>query len=111
MAAAISAVLLGGCRDDIPINSQSIGDSIKETFKAGIVDFFANDDLENTLGISSERAQELEKSIESYIEDYELDEEAVEKAKTAVYDTLEKAKGLSDDELDEKIANIFKNND
>ncbi len=111
IAAALSAVLLGGCQGNIPVDSQSIGDSIKETFKAGVVDFFKSDDLEKTLGISGERAQKLEKSIESYIDDYELDDEAVEKTKAAVYGVLEKAKDLSDDELDEKIADIFKNNE
>ena len=107
-------VLLAGCQlglsaDELPIDTQPLKDGMKEAVKAEVIDFFKNDDLSDTLGIDKERAEELEKSIQNYINDYELDEEAVENAKEAVYKALEEAKKLSVDELDEKIADILKN--
>lgn len=113
MASAVAA-MFGGCQtglpaDSFPIDTQTVKDGVKEAVKAEVVDFFKNDDLADTLGIDKKRKEEIEKSIQNYIDDYELDAEAVEDAKEAVNNVLENAKGLSAQELDEKIADIFKN--
>lgn len=112
--ALAASLLLGGCQagivaDSLPIDTQAVKDGVKEAFKAEVVDFFKNDDLSDALGIDKERTEEIEKSIQGYVDSYELDEETVEDLKKAVYNVLEEAKNLSAEELDGKIADIFKN--
>lgn len=112
--ALAASLLLGGCQagivaDGLPIDTQAVKDGVKEAFKAEVVDFFKNDDLSDALGIDKERTEEIEKSIQGYVDSYELDEETVEDVKKAVYNVLEEAKNLSAEELDGKIADIFKN--
>ena len=107
--ALAASLLLGGCQagieaDSLPIDTQAVKDRVKEAFKAEVVDFFKNDDLSDTLGIDKERREEIEKSIQGYVDSYELED-----VKKAVYNVLEEAKNLSAEELDGKIADIFKN--
>lgn len=70
--------------------------------------FLENADLSDVLGIGGSEQSELEKSVRSYIDDYELDEDAIEDAKAAVQAVLEDAKGLSAEEIEGRIASVFK---
>lgn len=108
---AACTLLLSSCQDGTPIEMQGIAGDIKETLQQQVVSFFESDDLFDTFGIDKSRQKQIEQSIQNYINNYELDEKALNQAKEAVYEVLEDAKDFSPEELDEKIADIFKKQD
>ncbi len=110
LVCAVSAcvLVLSGCQNSTTADTQNITDGIKEAFRQQVVSFFENDDLSKSFGIDSSRQKELEQSIQNYIDDYDLDEDAIDQAKAAVYEVLEDAKNFLPEQLDEKIADIFR---
>ncbi|MDE7321706.1 MAG: hypothetical protein K2N73_03075 [Lachnospiraceae bacterium] len=130
-AAIILAALIGsgwfaagitGCQGDISsqkpedyvsgvvsdIKTQAV-EEIKKAFANEVEDFFKNDDLASSLGISSEEQGKLEKSIKDYISQYSQDEEKLSEAKEALDKLLDSAGEFSADELQDKISDIFQN--
>lgn len=123
-ALMLSAVVLTGCQGDVTIDnvgdkiSESVNDTIAKTKKqvsddlknalaSEVQAFIKSDDLAVTLGISAEEQESINESIQSYINDYEFDEEQLKAAKETVEEFLESAKGLSAEEIKRNIADIF----
>jgi len=117
---AAAGALAMGCQGKLaPQNADSSLDSminditeqaseeLKKAFAAEIGNFFENNDLAVTLGISSDEQEQLESSIKSYIDSYYMDEEKLDNAKESVEELLENAKGLSMEELQDGLKNIF----
>ena len=100
LMAALALVVLPftGGQDIFQAGKQQVSEEIKNTVAK---------DLSKSLGITQVEQSDLEKSIRSYIDDYELDEAALDEAKQAVESVLESAKGLSAEEIQEKIAALF----
>lgn len=108
MAALVLVVLpFAGGQDIFQVGKQQVSEEIKNTVAKEVESFFVDDDLSKTLGITQVEQSDLEKSIRSYIDNYELDEAALDEAKQAVESVLESAKGLSAEEIQEKIATLF----
>lgn len=120
----LSAAVLTGCQGDVTIDnvgdkiSESVNDTIAKTKKqvsddlknalaSEVQAFIKSDDLAVTLGISAEEQESINESIQSYINDYEFDEEQLKAAKETVEEFLESAKGLSAEEIKRNIADIF----
>lgn len=123
-ALMLSVIMLTGCQKDVTIEnvgdkiSESVSDTIAKTkkqvgddLKSALADevqaFIKSDDLAVTLGISEEEQESINESIQSYINDYEFDEEQLKAAKETVQEFLESAKGLSAEEIKQNIADIF----
>ena len=123
-ALALLAVMLTGCQSDVTIDnvgdkiSESVSDTIAKTkkqvsddIKSALAEevkaFINSDDLAVTLGIDATEQERLNESIQSYIDSYELDEEQLKAAKQTVEEFLESAKGLSVDEIQKNISDIF----
>ncbi len=123
-ALALLAVMLTGCQSDVTIDnvgdkiSESVSDTIAKTkkqvsddIKSALAEevkaFINSDDLAVTLGIDAKEQERLNESIQSYIDSYELDEEQLKAAKQTVEEFLESAKGLSVDEIQKNISDIF----
>lgn len=123
-ALALLAVMLTGCQSDVTIDnvgdkiSESVNDTIAKTkkqvsddIKSALAEevkaFINSDDLAVTLGIDAKEQERLNESIQSYIDSYELDEEQLKEAKQTVEEFLESAKGLSVDEIQKNISDIF----
>lgn len=128
-AAIILAAIIGsgwfaagitGCQGDIPsqkpedyvsgVVSEMKTQAVEEIMKAfanEVEDFFRNDDLAASLGISSEEQGKLEESIKDYINQYSQDEDKLNEAKESLDELLENVNGLSAEELQDKISNIF----
>lgn len=112
------ALTFSGCQPDF---SNGGIDKVVEDIKAEAVnqlkkavikeleEFFAADELASTLGISSQDLKNIENSIKNYIENYEFDEESLKEIKSSVEMFLNNADGLSADELEKKIKEIFEN--
>lgn len=123
-ALALLVVMLTGCQSDVTIDnvgdkiSESVSDTIAKTkkqvsddIKSALAEevkaFINSDDLAVTLGIDAKEQERLNESIQSYIDSYELDEEQLKEAKQTVEEFLESAKGLSVDEIQKNISDIF----
>lgn len=123
-ALALLAVILTGCQSDVTIDnvgdkiSESVSDTIAKTkkqvsddIKSALAEevkaFINSDDLAVTLGIDAKEQERLNESIQIYIDSYELDEEQLKAAKQTVEEFLESAKGLSVDEIQKNISDIF----
>lgn len=130
-AAVILAALIGsvwlatGCQGDLSaqLPSEKSGEyvsgvvndikaqaaeEIKKVFASEVEDFFKNGDLAASLGISSDEQGKLEESIKTYISRYSENEEKLSEAKESLEKLLENAEGLSADELQGKVSDIFK---
>lgn len=88
------------------ITTQAVGE-LKNAFASEISDFFTNDDLEKSLGISEEEQNQIEDSIKSYIRDYSMDEEKLQEARESLEQLFKNAEGFSVDELQGKISEVF----
>ena len=89
------------------IKTQAV-EEIKKAFADEVEDFFKSDDLAASLGISSEEQGKLEESIKDYINQYSQDEDKLNEAKESLDELLENVNGLSAEELQDKISDIFK---
>lgn len=111
-------LMFSGCQPDISkqnidktvedIKAEAVK-QIKKSIKKEIEEFFSADDLASTLGISSQELKGIESSIRNYVDNYEFDEEALEEIKASVEGILSNAEGLSAQELESKIKEIFEN--
>ncbi len=78
-------------------------EELKNVFAQEVSDFFKSSDLEKTLGIDHSG----QASIKAYIRDYDLDEGKLEEAKASLQTLLGSAEGLTADEIQDRIAQIF----
>ena len=85
------------------ITTQAV-DELKKAFAS---DFFTDDDLAKSLGISSEEQSQMENLIKSYIQDYTMDEKKLGEARESLEQLLENAENFSSDELQGKISEVF----
>lgn len=106
LAVAACAWALAGCSAQFGEGSE-LTEGLKDAFTQEVKAFFENSDLSDTLGISKETQAQIEESLRSYIDNYELDEEGLNEAKAAVNEVLENAKGLSTEEIENKLSQIF----
>lgn len=83
-------------------------EEIGKAFTKEVEDFFKDGDLAESLGISSDEQGKLENSIKDYIDQYSQNEDKLNEAKESLEKLLENADGLSADELQSKITDIFK---
>jgi hypothetical protein len=88
------------------ITTQAV-DELKKAFASEISDFFTDDDLAKSLGISSEEQSQMENLIKSYIQDYTMDEKKLGEARESLEQLLENAENFSSDELQGKISEVF----
>ena len=93
--------------DTIAKTKKQVSDDIKSALAEEVKAFINSDDLAVTLGIDAKEQERLNESIQSYIDSYELDEEQLKAAKQTVEEFLESAKGLSVDEIQKNISDIF----
>lgn len=120
LSAAVCSVLILGCQENAsqknnehPISDivydikEQVSEELKKAFAVQIEEFFQNQDLESTLGINNEELNGIESSIKNYINHYNMDEEKLREAKKSVEELLENAKGLSAQEIQDKIAEVF----
>lgn len=121
LALAAGSVFLAGCQKELStqksedyignvvndIKAQAAED-LKKAFTSEIEEFFQNDDLSTTLGLSSSDQEKIQKSIKKYIDDFSRDEEKLSEAKESLENLIKNAEGLSPDELQNKIEGIFK---
>lgn len=121
LAAVTSSILMIGCQESLSpqksdeymnnvvsdIKDQA-AEELKKAFVSEIDEFFKSNDLSETLGISSEEQSQVEASIRQYLDDYSMDEEKLDEAKKSLDELLENAQELSPEELEDKIAGIFK---
>ena len=82
-------------------------EELKNVFAQEGSDFFKSSDLEKTLGIDHSGQASIEASIKAYIRDYDLDEGKLEEAKASLQTLLGSAEGLTADEIQDRIAQIF----
>ncbi len=82
-------------------------EELKNVFAQEVSDFFKSSDLEKTLGIDHSGQASIEASIKAYIRDYDLDEGKLEEAKASLQTLLGSAEGLTADEIQDRIAQIF----
>ena len=80
---------------------------LKKAFVKEVEEFFAADDLASNLGISSEDKKKIQNSIRGYVDNYEFDEEALKEVKASVEGILQNAEGLSTEEIQNKIKQVF----
>lgn len=121
LAAVTSSILMIGCQESLSpqksdeyVNNvvsdikDQAAEELKKAFVNEIDEFFKSDDLTTTLGISSEEQSQVEASIRQYLDDYSMDEEKLSEAKKSLDELLENAQELSPEELEDKLAGIFK---
>jgi len=129
-AAAVLALLMSGsfagCEGDEFAGDfgEQLGDSVKEAvtdvkkqigddIKSALVDevkaYISSDEVSEALGISLEEQESIINSMRDYIDNYEFDAEQIEEVKESVEEFLQNAKGLSADEIQENIEEIFNN--
>lgn len=80
---------------------------LKKAFLKEVEEFFVSDDLASTLGISSEEKKKIQSSIRVYVDNYEFDEETLKEVKASVEGILQNAEGLSTEEIENKIKQVF----
>ena len=80
---------------------------LKKAFVKEVEEFLATDDLSAALGISSDDRKKIQNSIRGYVDNYEFDEEALKEAKASVEGILKNAEGLSVEEIEKKIKQVF----
>jgi len=90
--------------DEIKVQA---AEEIKKAFVHEVSEFFESDDLEKSLGIDRDGQAAIEASIKAYIRDYDLDEGKLEEAKASLQTLLGSAEGLTADEIQDRIAQIF----
>lgn len=103
-ASQSSGNFVSGVMNDMKTQAE---EEIKTTVSKEIEEFFKSGDLAAALGISSDEQTKLEESVKNYISSYSADEENLDEAKKAVEKLLENAQGLSVEQLQSKIADIF----
>lgn len=120
LAAVMSSVFVVGCEAEIsPQNTDGYvkeivndvkaqaAQELKKAFASEVSEFFKSDDLSATLGMTGEEREQLEQSIRKYIDEYSMDEEKLSEAKEAVEKLFENADGLTAEELQNDIEQIF----
>lgn len=99
--------------DLFPINTiagdvkEHASEELKKAFIKDIENFFQNNDLETSLGISPTERSGIEASIKEYLDSYSLDEDKLNEAKASVENLLGNAKGLSAEEIRDKLSKVF----
>lgn len=73
-----------------------------------VSEFFRSDDLSKSLGFDSEGQAALEESVRTYIDQYSMDEEKLSEAKESLDTIFQNAEGLSAEEIQNRIEDIFK---
>lgn len=82
-------------------------EEFKNVFAQEVSAFFKSDDLEKTLGIDRDGQASIEAAIKEYIRDYDQDEEKLDEAKASLQALLENTDGLTAEELQDRISQIF----
>ncbi len=90
--------------DDIKVQA---AEEFKKAFVHEVGEFFKSDDLEKSLGIDHDGQAAIEASIKDYIRNYSMDEEKLSEVKASLETLLESADGLSTEELQDRISEIF----
>lgn len=127
-ASAAAAVLLlaafSGCQgEDIKGGlGEKIGDTVKdavedvkkqaaEEIKNAVVneikDYLSSSKISESLGISEKEQEEIVDSVREYIDNYEFDEDQLDKAKSSLEELLKNADGLSAEEIKKSIGEIL----
>ncbi len=88
------------------ITSQA-ADQLNTVFADEVTAFFKSDDLSKTLGIDRDGQARIEESIRTYIDHYSMDEQKLSEAKASLDTLLQNADGLSAEEIQDKIGQIF----
>ena len=115
----ISSMALSSCRGQLPQEIQekleekqdevtsAVSEEMKKALLEQMDEFLQSDDLEESLGLTDEQRTEIEKSVEQYVENYEFDAESLKKLGEGIEQLYEEAKGLSKEEIQEKLDEIL----
>ena len=87
--------------------AKKVTDQIKNAVKKELKEFFDTEDLVASLGISSHEIDKIKNSIQTYVDNYEFDEQALKEAKASVEGILQNAQGMSAEEIQLKIDEVF----
>lgn len=89
--------------------AEQVKDQVTEQIKSQLDSFWSNDDLQESLGITKEQQQEVEKSIREYANNYELDTDQVKELTQNIITTLNDSKDIPWDSVKEKIDTTINN--
>ena len=116
----IAAALLSSCKGQLPDKLQAMIDSgtqeysrkasedIKDAFISQMEEFLKSDDLGESLNLSSEEKDNIERSVQNYVDQYELSEEELNKVQDSIKELLQNVQGLDADTIEDKLGEILK---
>lgn len=115
----ISSIAMTLCQEQLPRETQEqwenrqnevvsvVSAEMKKALKAQMDEFFASDDLAESLGITQEQINSMEQSLEQYVDSYEADAEVLTKLTDELELLMDGAKGLTKEELQAKLDEIL----
>ena len=116
----IAAALLSSCKGQLPDKLQAMIDSgtqeysrkasedIKDAFISQMEEFLKSDDLGESLNLSSKEKDNIERSVQNYVDQYELSEEELNKVQDSIKELLQNVQGLDADTIEDKLGEILK---
>lgn len=115
----LATAVLAACKAQLPENLQNIVDSrqeeyaskaseeMKNAFSQQLEEFIKSSDLSDSLGISAENQEKIEKSLQDYVNQYELSEEELNQAQDALQDLIEQAQKLDTQTIEDRLQDIL----
>lgn len=115
----ISSIAMTSCQEQLPQEAQEqwenrqneavsvVSAEMKKALKAQMDEFFSSDDLEESLGITQEQISRMERSLEQYVDSYEVDAGALTKLTDELELLIDEAKGLTKEEFQTKLDEIL----
>lgn len=83
--------------------ASQVKDQVTAQIKSQLDSFWKNDDLQESLGITEEQQQEVEDSVREYANNYDLNTDQAKELTQNIINTINDSKGISWDDVKEKI--------
>ena len=115
----IAAALFGSCKAQLPDKLQEqidakqeeygrkASEEMKDAFSSQLKEFIKSSDLSDSLGISTEEQEKIEKSLKDYVDQYELSEEDLSKAQDALSQLIDQAQELDKQTIEDRLNRIL----